>query len=65
VSNPVSHICVFTGRRAPLGAMTGKRLRCDRARCAKPAAGYGVFRWGAAALCAKHLDEDCGPEETP
>jgi len=51
------HLCGFEGvRREPLEA--GDRPACDRVGCRKPAVGYGVFPWGASALCAKHLDED-------
>lgn len=56
-----AHLCIFKGERSSTTAEPGER--CNLGVCRKPAAGYGVFPWGAAALCAKHLDEECGPKE--
>lgn len=51
------HLCAFDAKRAPLEG--GPPPKCDRVGCAKRAAGYGAFVWGASPLCQKHLDEDC------
>lgn len=61
----MSPVCIF----APLGERgednTDPKVKCDRAGCRKVAVGYAVFPWGAAALCEKHMADDCpAPAET-
>ncbi len=53
------HICTFVGKRLP--PEPGPLGKCGL--CSKRAVGGALFAWGAAALCAKHLDEECGPDD--
>ena len=59
------HICTFNGRRAEERPPYGTRCELSRGRgqgC-KLAVGYAAYAWGAAALCEKHLAEECPAEE--
>lgn len=63
------HICVFNGKRAHETPPHGTRCELDnnsgrgrRGQCSKRAVDYAVYAWGAAALCEKHLAEECPAE---
>lgn len=54
-----------------LGPTKVPRIRCDgagkngRGQCREWSVGGAMYAWGAAAYCAFHLDEECGPVEPP
>ena len=47
------------------------RVRCEgpgktgRGQCREWSVGGAMYPWGAAAYCARHLDEECGPVAEP
>lgn len=46
------------------------RIRCEGSgtfggQCRDWSTGGALYPWGVLALCARHLDEECGPVETP
>lgn len=51
-------LTTFAGKRLPPEA--GPPCKCSL--CSKKAVGGALYAWGVAALCAKHLDQECGPE---
>lgn len=54
-------ICSFPGSRA--AEIPPARTKCElsaRPIFCKKATGYAVYVWGSAALCEKHMVEECG-----
>ncbi len=62
MSRRAVHICIYKGERTGLPPPPGTKCELSpRPRSCRRAVEYAGYPWGSAALCAKHMDEECGP----